>query len=96
MSRPWWWWVYPWLSLARRERAYADALDSLHETAQQVGRLRAENKRLRRVLARCEQITRDMVYHQSPETCVTVYDVLDDEIQDAMADARLALEREEE
>lgn len=30
-TRPWWWWLNPWLYISRRDRAYADALDSLKE-----------------------------------------------------------------
>lgn len=25
--RPWWWWLNPWLYIARRDKAYEDALD---------------------------------------------------------------------
>jgi hypothetical protein len=30
-TRPWWWWLNPWLYIRRRDRAYADALDTLQE-----------------------------------------------------------------
>lgn len=30
-TRPWWWWVNPWLYIRRRDVAYAAALESLAE-----------------------------------------------------------------
>jgi hypothetical protein len=30
-NRPWWWWINPWLYIARRDRAYEDALDIITE-----------------------------------------------------------------
>ena len=30
-SRPWWWWLNPWLYISRRDDAYADALEIIQE-----------------------------------------------------------------
>lgn len=30
-TRPWWWWVNPWLYIRLRDRAYAEALDSIRK-----------------------------------------------------------------
>lgn len=33
LTRPWWWWLFPWVSLSRVERAYSDALDIIRDSA---------------------------------------------------------------
>jgi hypothetical protein len=30
-SRPWWWWINPWLYIKRRDIAYDVALDIIHD-----------------------------------------------------------------
>lgn len=34
MRRPWWWWLNPWLYIARRDKAYETALSIIEEMGQ--------------------------------------------------------------
>ena len=39
-TRPWWWWLNPWLYIARRDRAYNDALVIIREDGAEIASLK--------------------------------------------------------